>query len=103
MELHFKVTGMLLMNGNNVTEEDYNNNSRAKKIKVTFNDKQEEIINLLDTADAQYIDLEYIHYDISKPVEISVEVLETFKGNLNEDTYMADIQFGISSNIPQGR
>lgn len=53
--------------------------------------------------EAQYIDLQYIQEDISKPVEISVEVLETYAGNVSNDIYIADIQFGISSNIPQGR
>jgi len=47
--------------------------------------------------------LQYIHYDISKPVNISVEVLEMYEGKVNNDIYVADVQFGISSNIPQGR
>lgn len=102
-KLYFKITGMLIMNGNNKNEEDYNNYSRAKKIKVIFDNKQEEIIELKDSKDAQYIDLKYISYDISKPINISVEILDTYKGDFNTDTYLADIQFGISSNIPQGR
>jgi len=102
-QLYFKITGMLLMNGNNVTEEDYQNSSRAKKIKIIFDEKEEKTIDLADTKDAQFIDLEYIHYDISKPVDISIEILETYEGNVSNNTYIADIQFGISSNIPSGR
>ena len=102
-ELYFKITGMLLMNGNNLTEEDYCNNARAKKIKITFDGKEEKIIDLADKSDAQFIDLQYIHYDISKPVDISIEVLETYEGNISNNTYISDIQFGISSNIPSGR
>jgi len=102
-QLYFKITGMLLMNGNNLTEENYYNNARAKKIKVTFNGENTKIIYLADTMDAQFIDLQYIHYDISIPVDISIEVLETYEGNVSNNTYIADIQFGISSNIPSGR
>ena len=101
--LYFKITGMLVMNGNNVTEEDYYNNARAKKIKITFDEKEEKIVDLADTKEAQFIDLQYVDYDISKPINISVEVLETYAGKESNDTYIADIQFGISSNIPMGR
>jgi len=102
-QLYFKITGMLIMNGNNSSEEDYYNHARAKKIKVIFNEQDEKIINLEDTKNVQFIDLQYIHYDISKPVNISVEVLEMYEGKVNNDIYVADVQFGISSNIPQGR
>ena len=102
-ELNFKITGMLVMNGNNISEEDYYNNARAKKVKIIFDEKEEKIIELEDKKEAQFIDLEYVHNDISKPVDITIEVLETYDGELNNDIYIADIQFGISSNIPAGR
>ena len=102
-DLFVKITGMTVMNGNNTTDEDYNNFARAKKIKVTFNNEKEEIINLQDSKEAQFIDLEYMQKDISKPIEIKVEVLETYEGATSQDTYIADIQLGITSNIPQGR
>ena len=38
-----------------------------------------------------------------KPVQINIEVLETYKGEKSDDTYIADIQFGMESNIPQAR
>lgn len=102
--LFFKITGMTVMNGNNTSTENYNSYARAKKIKVIFNNgEQEEIINLLDTIEAQFIDLSYTQNDISKPIDISIEVLETYNGNSSNDIYLADIQFGITSNIPQGR
>ncbi len=100
-ELYFEITGMLVMNGNNKSDV-YNDYSRAKKIKIIFDNKQEEIINLKDTQEAQYIKLNYISYDISKPINIDIEVLETYSGTNSEDIYVADIQFGITSNIPQG-
>ena len=102
-ELYFKITGMTFMNGKNTSEEDYNKYSRAKKIKIIFNNETEEIVNLLDTPKAQFIDLSYIQYDISKPVQINIEILETYEGEKSNATYIADIQFGMESNIPQSR
>ena len=101
--LYFKLTGMTLMNGNNIDKESYNNYSRAKKVKITINNEKEKIINLLDSSEAQFIDLDYIQKTIDKPINIKVEVLETYKGNKYDDIYISDIQFGITSNIPQGR
>lgn len=101
--LKFEITGMLIMNGNNKNLEAYNNYSRAKKIKVTFNNKEEFIINLKDSMDGQFIEMSYIQEDISKPIEAKIEILEDYKGNLSNDIYIADIQFGINSNIPVGR
>lgn len=37
--LYFKITGMLLMNGNNLTEKDYYNNARAKKLRLLLMEK----------------------------------------------------------------
>lgn len=101
-KLYYKITGMTLMNGNNKTDEDYYNFARAKKIKITFNNEQEEIVNLKDSPKAQFIDLSYVQNDISKPVQIEIEVLETYKGKVSNDAYIADIQFGMESNIPMG-
>lgn len=102
-QLYFKITGLTIMNGNNFSEEDYYNYSRAKKIKVIFNNEKEEIINLIDSDEAQFIDLDYIQNDISKPVNIKIEILETFDGDNSDDIYLADVQFGMTSNIPAGR
>ena len=102
-KLYFKITGMTLINGNNTSEEDYNKYSRAKKIKITFNNKTEKIVNLLDTQKAQFIDLSYVQYNISMPVQINIEILETYEGEKSNDAYIADIQFGMESNIPKSR
>jgi len=41
-QLYFKITGMLIMNGNNSSEEDYYNHARAKKIKVSLMSKMKK-------------------------------------------------------------
>lgn len=103
-DLYFEVTGMTIMNGNNTTKEDYTKYSRAKKIKVIFdNGAKEEIINLKDTEKAQFIDLSYKTTGIENPINVEIEVLSTYEGTESSDVYIADIQMGVNSNIPQGR
>ena len=94
---------MFIMNGNNESEEDYKNNSRAKKIKVTINKEKEYTFELKDTNKVQVFNIGYKQNNIEKPVNIEVEVLDKYKGEKTEDIYISDIQFGIESNIPQGR
>ena len=100
---YYEIPNMFIMNGNNESEEDYKNNSRAKKIKVTINKEKEYTFELKDTNKVQVFDIGYKQSNIEKPVNIEVEVLDTYKGEKTEDIYISDIQFGIESNIPQGR
>lgn len=102
-KFYYEVPSMIVMNGNNASEEDYKNNARAKKIKVIVNNEKEYVFNLKDTNAVQVFDLNYKQNTIEKPVNITVEVLETYAGEKTEDIYMSDIQFAINSNIPQGR
>ena len=100
---YYEIPNMFIMNGNNESEEDYKNNSRAKKIKVTINKEKEYTFELKDTNKVQVFNIGYKQNNIEKPVKIEVEVLDTYKGEKTEDIHISDIQFGIESNIPQGR
>ena len=100
---YFEIPNMLIMNGNNESKEEYKNNSRAKKIKVTMNKEKEYIFELKDTNKVQVFDIGYKQENIEKPVNIEIEVIDTYKGEKTNDVYISDIQFGITSNIPQGR
>lgn len=102
-KFYYKIPNMLIMNGNNESKEEYKNNARAKKIKVTINNEKTYILNLKDTNRVQVFELGYKQDSIEKPVHIETEVLEKYKGEKTEDVYISDIQFGIESNIPQGR
>jgi len=102
-DLYYELTGMLIMNGNNTSKEDWENNARAKKIKVTINNEATYTYDLEDKMDVQLIDLNYKQNTIEKPINIDVEVLETYPGKLSNDVYISDIQFGLNSNCPGGR
>lgn len=102
-KLYYSINSMLIMNGNNESEDDFFNNSRAKKIKITINDEKEYEINLQDTNDIQIFNIDYKQETIEHPVNIVVEVLEQYPGEKSNDIYISDVQFSIDSNIPQGR
>ena len=101
-DLYFQITGMLVMNGNNESEKVYNEKSRAKKIKVVINNDKEYIFELKDTMEAQLIDIDYKQMDITKPIDIEIEILEKYIGTETEDVYISDIQFGLDSNVGHG-
>ncbi len=100
---YYKIDQMLIVNGNNMSKEDYLLNSRAKKIKVVINNEKEFIFELKDTNIAQIFDVDYVQKTIDKPVNIQVEVLESYNGEKNNDIYISDLKFGLISNIPSGR
>ena len=64
---------------------------------------KEYVFELEDTNVVQVFDIDYKQNTIEKPVNIEVEVLETYAGEKTEDIYISDMQFSINSNIPQGR
>lgn len=100
---YYQIGKMVIMNGNNNREYTYKDNARAKKIKVTINGEKEYTFDLKDTNKAQEFDIDYKQNGVEKPVTIEIEVLERYNGEKTNDVYISDIQFGITSNIPQGR
>ncbi len=101
--LYYKLDKILIMNGNNESEEDFNNNGRAKKAKIIINNEIEYEVQLEDTNEIQIFDMDYTQNTIEKPISVEIEVLESYPGEGNSDAYVSDVQFEIVSNIPQGR
>ena len=93
----YKLNGISIMNGNNNSEEDYNNNARAKKIKVTINNDKSYTFELKDTNKPQLFDIGIEQEDISKVMNVTIEVLETYKGLVSNDVYINEVGFGIST------
>ena len=102
LDYFYEIDKVVIMNGNNSSKEDYENNARAKKLKITINNDKEYIIDLKDTNKAQVFDINYIQNTIEKPVDISIEVLEAYNGSSTQDIYISDIQFGITTSLPLG-
>ena len=102
-EYYFNKSKIAIMNGNNESEGTYMNFDRAKKIKITANDEEEYIFELNDTNEVQIFDINYKQNSIQTPVNLKIEVLDTYEGEKDSDVYISDVQFAIESNIPQGR
>ena len=106
MNLYREVPYMLVMNGNNTSEQHFKNNARAKKIKVVIDGISKYTFDLEDTNAVQVLKLDYMDLkepSLKHPISITVEVLETYSGEQTNDVYISDVQFAITSNIPQGR
>lgn len=106
MNLYREVPYMLIMNGNNTSEQDYKNNARAKKIKVVIDGISKYTFDLEDTNAVQVLKLDYMDLkepSLKHPISVTVEVLEAYSGEQTNDVYISDIQFAITSNIPQGK
>ena len=86
------------MNGNNTTIDNYYDNARAKKIKITLNES-EYIINLDDTPEFQNIYLGWETEEYTKPVNVKIEVLEKYNGRKTNDVYFSGISIQISNNF----
>lgn len=99
---YFEIKGVSIMNGNNSSDENWKDNARAKKIKLTINDK-EQIVELEDKKEIQLIDIEYKQDTIEKPITIEVEVLEYYPGDKTNDIYISDIRYGFDTSISYGR
>ncbi len=99
-DLTFKVTGLMILNGNNESEEMFNSCARAKTIKITIGDKTYTKV-LEDTYAPQFIDIDYTQ-NASKPVEVRVEVIDSYPGENNNDVYISDIQLGMIFNGSHG-
>ena len=101
-DLQYHLTGLLIMNGNNKSEDDFANYSRAKNIKVTVGDKSEEY-ELRDTMDVQLINFDYVQQGAVKPLNVKIEVLDSYEGNEFKDIYISDIELGVDFNGSHGR
>lgn len=99
---YYAITGLTILNGDSRTEEAYFTGSRARDIRITVNGEYTKEITLTDSPAPQLISLDYTQHTITKPLDITIEVLSSYPGN-TPDIYITEIGVGIDSNLPQGR
>jgi hypothetical protein len=105
-DANYSLNRIFIMNGNNYTKDYYNCYGRAKKIKVTVNEK-EYILDLEDTPECKIFDINYKTNDIFNPMNVTIEVLEKYIGTSStkhgspykagEKVFISDIQFDINA------
>ena len=100
---YFEITGMFIMNGNNISEAVWKSNSRAKKISVIINNEEEYGFDLEDTMEVQLIDLNYRQDGIDTPIDLEIKILDVYEGEVSDNVFISDIGFGLESSIKGGR
>ena len=98
----YAVTGLTILNGDSRTEADYFAGSRAKTIRISVDGEYTKEIVLADSPAPQLIALDHVQPTIAKPLEIAVEVLDSYPGE-TAGIYITEIGVGLDSNLPQGR
>jgi hypothetical protein len=102
-DAHYEAKRILIMNGNNTSKGIYYDTPRAKKIKITIENK-DYILELKDTPECQIFDLNYKTTQIDKPLEIQISILDWYKGNRNtavpeDGAFVSEIQFEIEQTV----
>lgn len=83
-----KIQKILLRNGFQESDESYNNNSRIKKLKITFSDNSSIIKDIADSNDEILIDLDKIVTTSS----IKFTILDVYPGSKYKDTCITEIK-----------
>lgn len=87
------ITGFSLANGYHKTKKLWQENSRAKKLKMYVDNKPYAIIELLDVWGFQKIEAGSIKLEPKKSTFLKFEILETYKGDKYSDTAITEIEF----------
>lgn len=89
-----RITAIIIYNGYIKTKELWENNSRAKKIKLKINNKAIAILDLEDTTASQRFEIEPIQSEI-KGVDLilTLEILESYEGKKYKDLVISEVNF----------
>ncbi|GAA4275965.1 NADase-type glycan-binding domain-containing protein [Aquimarina mytili] len=99
---HPRLTKIILVNGYVKSKKAWEDNSRAKKIKMYVNHIPYAIVNLKDVYAEQYFEVDPIGHSDRKNSEelkqkdkftIKFEILDVYKGNKYDDTAITEIYF----------
>lgn len=99
ISFHFKaksprIDAIIIYNGYIKTKELWKNNSRAKKIKLTIDNKIIAILELEDTTALQRFKIEPIQSIIeNKDLVLTLDILESYQGNKYSDLVISEINF----------
>jgi len=91
--------GIYVTNGYAKNEQDWENNSRVKKLKVYYNNKAVAILNLEDSRTTQHFDisdlkLNFKQETLEQKFILKFEIIDTYPGKKFDDTAISEISFG---------
>jgi len=99
VSFHFKpnsprIKAIIIYNGYLKTKELWKDNSRAKRIKLKFNNKTFAILELVDTTAAQRFEFEPINSKIeNKDLVLTLEILDVYEGEKSTDLVLSEVNF----------
>jgi len=102
-DTYFAVDKVYIENGFCKSKELWLNNSRVKKMELTYEDGESYILNLEDNMKMQVFEIPH-KTTIEKPLEAAFEILEVYEGTKYEDTALTTLHMnfypiGISTAI----
>jgi hypothetical protein len=87
------ITGFSIANGYHKTTKLWQENSRAKKLKMYVDNKPYAIIELLDARGFQKIEFGSIKLEPKTNKALKFEILEVYKGDKYSDTAITEVEF----------
>ena len=95
--LYYELTGLCILNGDSRTEHSYFYGSRAKDIRITVNSEYVIETTLEDTPHPQFIDLNYRQDNMSTPINIQIECINSYMGEIS-DIFITEVGVGMDTN-----
>lgn len=91
-------TGISIVNGYSKSKAAWKNNSRVKKLKVSYDGTPKYILNLKDQMGGQYFDFGVALNEDGDNLEgtftVTLEILDVYKGDKWDDTAISEVTFG---------
>ena len=99
-ERKYEIANISFMNGNSLSIDEYYNNARAKKVKVVINNS-EYMVDLDDTPEVQNIPIGWTssNDEYKKPIDVSIEILEIYDGDISNDVYFSGVFVDVEQNF----
>lgn len=94
-----KYEKLAIFTGLGISQDLWQKNNRVKKLKLTFSDKSEQIVNLEDKFGVQILDIQKPFIVGSEKQTIRATIMDVYRGTTYDDTAISEIQFlGLPSN-----
>ena len=98
LEYAYDFSSLYIYNGYTKSKAAWKNNSRVKKLKVSYDGKPMFILNLKDEMGGQYFEIgDALHKGRTNQMHeytVTFEILDVYKGDKYDDTAISAIRFG---------
>ena len=89
--------GISIVNGYSKSKVAWKNNSRVKKLKVSYDGRPMFILNLKDQMGEQHFDFDNVlnedDDELVRTFTVTIEILDVYKGDKYDDTAISEVEF----------